>query len=221
MLATRSKAGPGRSLEALTAVYLAIFDGMEGRFTEARQLMDQGRAELTELGVNWWGRIAVWLDVRLAMLADDAASAERCLREGLPSPDPMFELIARVELAWSVYVQGRDSEADALIQALAAMPAPVERAITIRRRALTARLLADRGRQAEAEHLIREAVALAEETNLLEIRGDTLIDLAEVLRLSGQPEEAASALEEAVGLYERKGNVVSAAKARALLDELR
>jgi tetratricopeptide (TPR) repeat protein len=205
----------------LTAVHLALFDGMEGRFTEARQLMARGRAELAELGVNWWGRVAVLLDARLAMLADDAASAEHCLREALPSPDPWFESWARVELAWSVYVQGRVSEAYALIQALAAMPAPVDRAITIRRRALTARLLADRGRQAEAEHLIRGAVGLAEQTNLLEIRGDTIVDLAEILSLAGRPAEAAAALDEAVALYERKGNVVSASRARSALAAVR
>jgi hypothetical protein len=42
------------------------------------------------------------------------------------------------------------------------------------------------------------------------------VDLAEVLRLAGRAEEASAALERAVELYERKGNSVSAGKARAL-----
>jgi hypothetical protein len=42
-----------------------------------------------------------------------------------------------------------------------------------------------------------------------------------VLGLAGRGEEAAGALEEAIALYERKGNVVSAARAKALLGELR
>jgi hypothetical protein len=49
----------------------------------------------------------------------------------------------------------------------------------------------------------------------------TRVALAEALRLAGEPAEAASALEEALALYERKGDVVSAGKAQTLLDELR
>jgi hypothetical protein len=41
-----------------------------------------------------------------------------------------------------------------------------------------------------------------------------------VLGLASEPQEAADALEDAVALYERKGNVVSAAKTRAELEQL-
>jgi hypothetical protein len=41
-----------------------------------------------------------------------------------------------------------------------------------------------------------------------------------VLKLADRPEEAAAAAEEALRLYERKGNVVSAGSARMLLAEL-
>ena len=40
------------------------------------------------------------------------------------------------------------------------------------------------------------------------------------MRAAGRPAEAAVALEEALALYERKGNVVSAGKTQTLLDEL-
>jgi hypothetical protein len=43
------------------------------------------------------------------------------------------------------------------------------------------------------------------------------MNLAEVLRLAGQPAEASAALQEAAGQFEAKGNVVSAARARGLL----
>ncbi len=46
------------------------------------------------------------------------------------------------------------------------------------------------------------------------------MDLAEVLRLADRPDEAADALREAVELYARKGNVVSADRARTLLADL-
>jgi hypothetical protein len=49
---------------------------------------------------------------------------------------------------------------------------------------------------------------------------DASMDLAEVLRMSGRPIEAGAAVEEALHLYERKGIVVSADRARAFLSEL-
>ena len=39
-------------------------------------------------------------------------------------------------------------------------------------------------------------------------------------RLADRPADAASFVEQAKGFFERKGNVVSAAEARTLLDEL-
>jgi hypothetical protein len=47
------------------------------------------------------------------------------------------------------------------------------------------------------------------------------VDLAEVLSLAGRPQEAAAALGQAVGCYERKGNIVSTQRAQARLAELR
>ena len=64
------------------------------------------------------------------------------------------------------------------------------------------------------------AVGHVEGTEFLNLHADALLVLAEVLRLAGRAGEAAAALEEAIELYERKGNVVSAAKARAALDDL-
>ena len=90
----------------------------------------------------------------------------------------------------------------------------------VKRPAARALALARLGRLEEAETFAREAVGYAEGTEFLDYHADALLVLAEVLRLAGRPEEAASALEEAVALYERKGNVVSAAKARALLEEV-
>ena len=46
------------------------------------------------------------------------------------------------------------------------------------------------------------------------------MDLAEVLSVAGRAAEATPAVEHAVTLYEGKGNIVSAGKARTLLWEL-
>ena len=87
-------------------------------------------------------------------------------------------------------------------------------------RQVKAKLLARRGEHAEAERLAREAVAIGEETDMLDAQGDVYADLAEVLLLTGKPEEAGAALEQARERYDRKGNRVSAQRARERLAEL-
>ena len=82
-------------------------------------------------------------------------------------------------------------------------------------------MLARRGRHAEAERLAREAVAMSDGTETLNGQGDANADLAEVLVLAGRAEEAAEALERALALFERKGNVVMAARMRDRLAALR
>ena len=83
------------------------------------------------------------------------------------------------------------------------------------------RCCARRGEHAEAERLAREAVAICDETDMLDAQGDAYADLAEVLLLAGRAEEAAEALEQALARYERKGNVVMAARTRDRLEALR
>jgi Tfp pilus assembly protein PilF len=68
-----------------------------------------------------------------------------------------------------------------------------------------------------AESLARDAVAFAGQSNFLNVHGGALVALAEILERTGRGEDAASALRDAVSLYEQKGNTVSAAHARALL----
>jgi hypothetical protein len=57
-------------------------------------------------------------------------------------------------------------------------------------------------------------------TDDLSLRGDRLVDLALVLERVGRIEAATDALHDAVELYERKGSVVSAARARAVIEGL-
>ena len=88
-------------------------------------------------------------------------------------------------------------------------------------RKATAKLLARRGKFPEAEELRGKPSGYERPTDWLNLRGDALMDLAEVQRLADRPDDAATAAENALGLYEQKGNVVSARTARAVLEELR
>jgi hypothetical protein len=84
-------------------------------------------------------------------------------------------------------------------------------------RNVEAKILAHDGRGEEAERLARAAVELMEPTDLLSDHGDAMLDLAEVLRTSCRTDESARAVQAALSLYETKGNVVGALRARTLL----
>ena len=74
------------------------------------------------------------------------------------------------------------------------------------------------GAIAEASRLSAEAVALAAQTDWVVDHADTLIARAEVLRATGDASAADAVAREALTLYERKGDVVSARRTRALLN---
>jgi tetratricopeptide (TPR) repeat protein len=75
-------------------------------------------------------------------------------------------------------------------------------------------------RYEQYDQLAREAVALAETTDLLCDHGDALIDLTEALRAAGCLEAATETARQALALYERKGNLVAAGRGRSLLHGL-
>jgi hypothetical protein len=81
-------------------------------------------------------------------------------------------------------------------------------------RGVRAKILGRQGRAGEAEALAREAVRLSEPTDLLTIRADALVDLAEVHKLRGSAAEADTAARQGLALYEQKGDQVSAGRIR-------
>ena len=83
-----------------------------------------------------------------------------------------------------------------------------------------ARVLASDGRDGEAETLAREAVEIADRTDGLNMQGDALCDLAEVMAAAGRTEEAAEALEQALHRYESKKNLAMLAQVRPRLEAL-
>ena len=68
--------------------------------------------------------------------------------------------------------------------------------------------------------LVREAVALADPTDYINHEAECRMRLAEVLRAAGRPADAAGEVTRALELFERKGNLVMAERARARLAEL-
>jgi hypothetical protein len=57
-----------------------------------------------------------------------------------------------------------------------------------------------------------------DQSDYIKFRGDARMSLAYVLRKAGRTEEATTVVREALELYERKGDVADASKARAELE---
>ena len=210
--------------EASLLAWLATHQAMLGRFAEARRQVVRARDITRDLRLEWLEAVTLLLTGYIEMLADDAAAAEVAMR----AAEAIFRRVGdtwwlstvTVELPTAVYEQGRYTEALELTKAFYTVAAPYDTEWQIKRRGIRAKALARHGGLAEAETLAREAVELAATTDFPNFHGDALMDLAEVLRIAGRAAEGTSAVEQAVTLYDRKGNVVSAGKARTLLNEL-
>jgi tetratricopeptide (TPR) repeat protein len=123
-------------------------------------------------------------------------------------------------LGRSLCALGRHEEAEPLAQQGRALGDPQDVATQALWRQVQALVHAHRGQHAEAERLAREAVAIVEETDGLNMQGDALCDLADVLAAAGRGDEAAAALAQAFERYERKHNLAMTRQVRERLSEL-
>ncbi len=209
-------------LEVMATIALANLLALAGRGTEALELMERGRGLLDP------GEERVWIFplnfTLLTTLADDPIAAERELRWGYDlykrsgATHPFATLAAM--LAQALCAQERDDEAERLTREAEGAARPNDVHTQMLWRATRAKVLARRGEFAAAEVLARQAVAFAAESDFLENHGDALMVLADVLRLGGQPGEASTSVAQALQLFDQKGNVPSAARARSLLAQL-
>jgi tetratricopeptide (TPR) repeat protein len=155
------------------------------------------------------------------MLAGDPAAAEVELRDACTVLEQLGEkgfLSTRAAcLAHALCAQGRYEEAEPFIDLAADAGADDDWATQALWRSARAKVRARQGNFESALRLAREAVEVVAPTDWLNLRGDTIMDLAEVLELAGKTREAATWREQALALYERKGNLVSAERARARL----
>ena len=211
-----------RTLDANLSGFVTVLEAMSGRFELARRHIADTRALASDLGLRWQGAVQELLSGYVELLAGDPVAAERDMR----AADRAFREIGEgwflstvaVDLPRAVYEQGRYDDAFALLGAIDENPAPTDSEWLIKRTGVPARLLARRGRFEEAERLARQGVAVAANCEFVVLHADVLLDLAEVLRLAGRPDEAEAATAEAVNIYERKGNVAAAERARALAE---
>jgi hypothetical protein len=209
--------------EAAILRHLASLHGFAGRFEQARSLVAASNAARAELGLEL-DHVISHSEAIVEMLAGDFAAAERVLRQGYDLLASMGERSLRSTtaalLARAILAQGRDAEAERLIEESQALAEPDDVLTQILWRGIRARILAARVELEEAEQLARDAVALADETDLLNYRADAMTDLAFVLAAADRTSEATAAIADAVRLYDQKGNVAAATAWRAHLDTL-
>jgi predicted ATPase/class 3 adenylate cyclase len=210
-----------RKAEALTLSVLARLEGMEGEFVDARAKYRRSRASLEELGWMLHAALTSLVSGPLEMAAGNLTAAEEELARDYAALQKMGErnYIATTAacLGEAKYRQGLYGEAEgfsAVSQEVAAADDVASQALW---RCVRGKVLARAGDFGEAERLIDEAVGIIDRTDDLNQQGDTRLDLSEVLALAGRRDDAARAREEAAILFQRKGNVVSAARAKTRL----
>jgi hypothetical protein len=197
---------------------------MVGRFEEGRTLAVQAEDLVSELGLEVLAATSATIGGTVELFAGDPASSERILRKGFDRAslfgDTPYSSELRIQLARALYAQQRDDEAWEMIEQSDARTFGRDVAVPVYEQGIRAKLLAKRGGDGEPVRLARGAVGTAASTDFIDLQGDALMDLAEVLRLVDEPQGALDSASSALDLYERKGNLVSAARTRTFLDKL-
>ena len=223
-LEIREQVRSSRVAMAETLQPLAVLHAMRGEFDVARSLVREGNAILEDVGRIYSAGLSHH-EAFVEMLAGQPDVAEDRLRRAYERLQEMGEknfLATTVAmLAQAIYAQGRPEEAWRFCEASRGIAGDDDLSAQVIGRGTCAKILAGQGRGDEAEALAREAVELAASTDFLTHHGQAFLDLADVLQMNGRPEEAGSALVAGLELYERKGDLVSAERARLRIEQVR
>jgi class 3 adenylate cyclase/tetratricopeptide (TPR) repeat protein len=210
-----TRTGGDRKAEAQILRVLAHAHAMRGEFALARDEYRRARRDLDELGWTFQAAVTSIDSGAVELLAGDPVAAEAEYRRDYEALDALGErnYITTISayLAGALYDQGRWSES-ATHAAFSAEVAAADDVVTqFLWRQVTAKLAAREGDVAQALTLAREALELTRQSDDLVAQADALSDLASIMTSSGMATESADARIEALRLYERKGDVVSAA----------
>jgi len=219
----------GHDPDRAGAAYLRSFLGglvaQSGRFDEGRALVASARAVLDDLGLRAAALTScVGLLGDIELLAGDNRSAEVLLRglcEELARAHGHAELASRAsDLAEALLGQDLDAESEEWTIVAEHNAAEDDVHAQMMWRSVRAKILARRAEFGQAIPLAEAAALLAASTDGLNARARVESDLGDVLRLAGRTADAAGALTRAAAVYEEKGNVVGAMRARVLGEDL-
>jgi len=217
----RERLGHNPAVQALALHIEGHLRARRGEFEGALAAMHEWRSRFHELGQETtyaWTAGCVW-DV--CSWAEDWETGERALREGYEILEQMgdkaFLSTVAIYLGDALYRQGRLDEAERYNEIGEELGATDDLLNEAAWRALRAKVLAARGDLDSARTVAREAVEIAAETDYIELEAETRLALAEILREAEESDWAAEAGRSAE-LYERKGNLVGARRAKGLLE---
>jgi predicted negative regulator of RcsB-dependent stress response len=158
------------------------------------------------------------------LLVGRTEDAERYFRLGVEGLDRLgetgFNSTMTALLADALCDLGRWDEAEAFVERSREMGPPDDFATQAQWRMALARIHIVRERPEEALSLADEAVGFVEPTDYLTMRAEAHQTRGDVLVALGRVEEARSAFEAAVRLFESKGSVPQVERARLRLAEL-
>jgi class 3 adenylate cyclase/tetratricopeptide (TPR) repeat protein len=211
------------AIEVSTRAKIAGLEAMRGRFDVARDLYEQCRKVGEEFGLGPVLAALPNYSGPIELLAGDLGAAERELRAGCEALESLGETstlsTSAALLARTLELQGQLDEAERFTILSEQTASADDLASQTTWRGVRARVLARHGDLEQAERLAREGACVAARTDFLVWRGEALLDLAEVLRLSGDSLGSSSSAEEALQLFDAKGHVVLRDRTRALLPE--
>ena len=218
----RGPAAQHGGLRTAVAAFRAEMEAMGGKAQIARELVETAKTWARDFGLHmYYAGSVLRISAYIAMLVGEAERAEQDLREGVDMLRQMGDAghLSSVapQLADVLQMQGRMEEALALTEEGEHLSLEGDMDAEVGWRRVRSKILAQQGHLPEGVRLATEAVDLARRTDYIDIRGMACLDLAEVLLRAGQGDQAKLALQEAVEMFELKGNVVMAARARASL----
>ena len=221
----RDRVAGHRRATASLLRFEAVLVAMGGSVDEGRALHETADDIMEDLGMpSMSAALTSFTRTILELLAGAPVRAEHAARAGLQALEAMGNRnqgsTAAALVGLTLIEQGRDDEALEFADLAAAWAAPDDTVSQVLQLAVRARVLAGRGEHAAARASATDAVALSKASDDPSLRGDALVYLAHVLERAGRAEDAAKSLHEAVALFERKGNAISAARARATIERL-
>jgi class 3 adenylate cyclase/tetratricopeptide (TPR) repeat protein len=220
----RDRHGDDPRLEAAVFRSLAGFTAMQGGIGEARSMVERARAVMTELGLAYGIAALGFMSGYVELLGGTPDAAVEELRKG-------FEFLwntgergrsssLAADLAKALCDAGRWEEADEFAQLCADAAARDDVQPQIGWRTARVRVLVERGRPQEAAEVGHTLLRLIEGSDFLVERADAFVAIAHAARAGGRDSDAAELLRRALADCGRKGNLVSAARVRAILAEI-
>mgnify|MGYP003694540177 CR=1 FL=1 len=193
---------------------LGVLLARRGRFDEARELIGNAIATIEGLVADADLAVALHRAGVIGWLAGEFDAAEPPIQRALAAASHARDdrLRATIAASWANLVLAtEDRVEEAMALADVAETWATEPTALVGCRTARARALVRLGDVQRADKLGREAVSLAEQTDSTDLRANALLHLAEVLRLSGRPNEAQPFERRAFRLLDRKGASAQAA----------